>query len=104
MEDAVPVRNDGVSSVFDTVRRLVLVELEDGTEVARAEKAIRHLPVLQKAAKLAELNVKNILYGALARPISAMLSGAGFTPPETLLRDNAGQRGSLRRLQQSERR
>ena len=79
MKVAVPAWNDRVSPVFDTARRLLLVEFEDGIEVARAENAIGQVPLPRRAAALAELNVDVLLCGAVSRPLSAMLSGAGIT-------------------------
>ena len=78
MKVAVPAWNDRVSPVFDTARLLLLVEFEDGIEVARAEKAIGRIPLPRRAAALAELNVDVLLCGAVSRPFSAMLSGAGI--------------------------
>ena len=79
MNVAMPIWNGRVSPVFDTARRLLIVQFEDGAEVARAEKAIGQDPLPRRAATLAELNVDVLLCGAVTRPLSTMLSGAGVT-------------------------
>ena len=79
MRVAVPIWNNRVSPVFDTAQRLLLVDYEDGTEVARAEKAIDQVPLPRRATRLAEYGVDVLLCGAISRPLSAMLSGAGIS-------------------------
>ncbi len=79
MKVAVPTWNDRISPVFDTAQRLLLVEFENGTEVARAEEAINQIPIPRRAAALIELKVDVLVCGAVSRPLFAMLSGAGIT-------------------------
>jgi len=76
---AVPIWNGRISPVFDTAQRLLLIEFENGIEVARVEEAIGQIPIPRRAAALTELNVDVLVCGAVSRPLFAMLSGAGMT-------------------------
>ena len=78
MRVAVSVWNHRVSPVFDTARRLLLVDYEDAEQVARAEEAIDEIPLPQRAARLSDLEVDVLICGAISRPLASMLSGAGI--------------------------
>ena len=78
MRVAVSVWNHRVSPVFDTARQVLLVDYEDGEQVARAEEAIDEIPLPQRAARLSDLEVDVLICGAVSRPLLSMLSGAGI--------------------------
>lgn len=79
MKVALPVWNGRVSPVFDAATRMLIVEMGEGGEVARREELIGDTLAPRRAWRLRELGVNVLLCGAISRPLSAMLAGAGIT-------------------------
>jgi predicted Fe-Mo cluster-binding NifX family protein len=79
MRLAAPVRNDRVSPVFDTARRLLLLDLADGAEQSRrlVEVAQASCPT-ERAKCLAGLGVNVLVCGAISRPLAGSVSAAGI--------------------------
>ena len=78
MKVAVPVWNGRVSPVFDTARKILVVDIEGQKEVARTEEAIEEMFIPSRAAKLTELGVNVLLCGAISNPLAMMLSASGI--------------------------
>jgi len=78
MKIAIPVWQSNVSSVFDFAHRLLLVELEKGTERSRQEIELTEQSGPERAAKLRQLNVDVLICGAISRPLAFMLSSSGI--------------------------
>jgi predicted Fe-Mo cluster-binding NifX family protein len=76
---AIPIWNERVSPVFDAARRLVLVDVEGGTEQARREEVIQECFVAQRARRLTELGVNVLICGAISRQLAAVLAASGIT-------------------------
>ena len=78
MKIAIPVWQGNVSSVFDFAHKLLLVELENGTEKNRQEVPLAERSCQERAAKLRQLNVDVLICGAISRPLVFMLSSSGI--------------------------
>jgi predicted Fe-Mo cluster-binding NifX family protein len=77
MRTAIPIFNDRISPVFDSASRLVLVDIEDGREIHRTERALEEDELGCRARRVAELGVDLLICGAISRPLEAMLLSAG---------------------------
>ena len=78
MKIALPIWNGRISPVFDTARELLVIEAQDGMEIARSRHALDGSLLPQRAARLAELRVDVLLCGAISRPMAGMLAAAGI--------------------------
>ena len=78
MKIALPIWNGRISPVFDTARELLVVEAQDGKEIARSRQALDGSVLPQRAARLAELRVDVLLCGAISRPMAGMLAASGI--------------------------
>ncbi len=78
MKAAFPFWEDRIAPVFDSARRICIVEVEFGRIVQEdREPLIGDLPV-QKALCLTELGVATLVCGAISRPLQEMLTGYGI--------------------------
>ncbi|RJP22127.1 MAG: hypothetical protein C4520_08700 [Candidatus Abyssobacteria bacterium SURF_5] len=78
MKVAFPVWQSRISPVFDTAEHLVILEVEEGHEVARMEYPIIGLPPAQRAKRLEELEVDSLICGAVSRHLANMLKANGI--------------------------
>ncbi len=78
MKIAIPVWQGNVSSVFDFAHKLLLVELENGTEKSRQEVPLTEQSGQERAARLRQLEVNVLICGAISRPLAFMLSNSGI--------------------------
>lgn len=78
MRIAIPIRDGCVSPAFDFARRLLLVELGDGREVARSEVTLLPEPSAQKAGRLRELDVDILMCGAISRDLAGWVARGGI--------------------------
>ena len=78
MRIAIPIRDGCVSPVFDFARRLLLVELEDGREVARSETTLAPEPSVQRAGRLRDLDVDILMCGAISRDLAGWIARGGI--------------------------
>jgi len=78
MRVAIAVWNDRISPVFDTSSRLVLVDVEQGTERGRriVEVGADSFPT-QRARRLTELGVDVLICGAISRVLAELVSASG---------------------------
>lgn len=76
---AIPVWGARISPVFDTARRLLLVDVTSGREAARSEAEISEQAPTLRAARLRELAVNVLLCGAISRPLASMVGASGLT-------------------------
>ena len=67
MKIAIPVWNNCVSSAFDFSNRLLLVEIQKGSENNRTEISLSTESIPQKANKLKNLGVDVLICGAFSR-------------------------------------
>jgi len=78
MRVAVPVWQSRVSPVFDTARRLLIVDVENGREVHREEAPILGLSLADRVNRLVEFDVDVLLCGAISRPLAGMIAASGI--------------------------
>jgi predicted Fe-Mo cluster-binding NifX family protein len=67
-----------VSPLLDGARRILLLELDRGKVISRAEHKLRSEEPLQKAEQLAELSVDALICGAVSRPLAEFISRRGI--------------------------
>jgi len=78
MKIAVPLWNDRVSPVFDVAGRLLVVDVEDGREIGRAEVPLADQEIDPRVRQVAEQGVNVLICGAVSRPLEMMLQNAGI--------------------------
>ena len=78
MRIAIPVWECRVSPVFDSARRLVVVDVEDEEIVARWDVPLAETQPHLRAAKLNELGVAALVCGAVSDPLLEMISSHGI--------------------------
>jgi predicted Fe-Mo cluster-binding NifX family protein len=66
-----------LSPVFDVARYLLVVDVEDNTEVGRRQMSLEESQLASRARRLTELGVQVLICGAISRPLEAMLVSAG---------------------------
>jgi len=78
MKIAVPVWEGRISPVFDTARRLLLVERDGTQEVSRTEMLLHEQLPVRRAARLGALGVEVLICGAISRPLASIIVGQGI--------------------------
>jgi predicted Fe-Mo cluster-binding NifX family protein len=78
MKIAIPVWNDCVSSAFDFAHRLLLVEIQDGSETNRSEISLSAESIFQKAGRLKSLGVDVLICGAISRSLASLVVASGI--------------------------
>ena len=76
MRVAIPVWQSRVSPVFDTAGHLLIVDVEDGREVHRAEASILGLSLPDRVNRLVEFDVDVLLCGAISRQLAGMAAAS----------------------------
>ena len=77
MKVALPIWAGRISPVFDVAERLLVVEVEEGTEVGRHEETVRETAFARRAMRVAELGVDTLICAAISKPLEEMLTHAG---------------------------
>jgi predicted Fe-Mo cluster-binding NifX family protein len=67
-----------VSPVFDVAKHLLLVDIENSTEIARHDKTIDETELVNRASYVAALGVKVLICGAISRPLKLILEAKGI--------------------------
>jgi predicted Fe-Mo cluster-binding NifX family protein len=78
MKTAIPVWDDCVSSAFDFAHRLLLVDIENGTEVSRSEISLTPESIHQRAARLKALGIDVLICGAISRSLASQVAASGI--------------------------
>lgn len=78
MKIAIPVWNNFVSSAFDFAHRLLLVDIENDSEVSRSEISLVPEPIPQRAAKLKILGIDVLICGAISRSLASQIAASGI--------------------------
>jgi hypothetical protein len=76
MRVAIPFFDGRISPVFDTARRLLLVDIEGGREVWRTEQIVEEPELGPRARRVAELGADVLICGAISWPLEVMLLSA----------------------------
>jgi predicted Fe-Mo cluster-binding NifX family protein len=67
-----------ISPVFDTARRVLIVDVEDGLSVRRMEEPLEEGLPDRRLARLTALKVETLICGAISRPLADMVQAAGL--------------------------
>ena len=78
MKIAIPVWQGRVSPVFDSSRRILLLETENGCVLARSEAQIGGELPQERARRLSELGVKVLVCGAVSRLLAEQVAMVGI--------------------------
>ncbi len=78
MRVAIPVADCRVSPVFDSARRLLLVEIGDGAVLTRQEIALDEMELAPRARRVAELGANTLICGAISQPLEWLLAASGI--------------------------
>lgn len=78
MRVAISVADERISPVFDVARRLLLVDVENGREIARTTEALEETGLPLRAKRVAELGANVLICGAVSQPLEMMLISAGI--------------------------
>lgn len=78
MRVAIPQWQGRVSPVFDVAARLLLVDLDHGTEIARRDIALTDDTPVERARRMAALGVRTLVCGAVSRPLELALLHSGI--------------------------
>ena len=75
---AIPQWQGQVSTVFDFAGKLLLIDIDGQKEINRSEIDLPEEPMPQRATRLKSLGVDVLICGAISRPLSLMITGAGI--------------------------
>jgi len=78
MKIAIPVWNDCVSSAFDFAHNLLLVDIQNGSEIHRSEISLSTESIPQKAGRLKSLEVDVLICGAISRSLASLVAASGI--------------------------
>ena len=76
---ALPVWSEQICIVFDFAQSLLVVEIENTSEISRKYYALTGEPPLFRARRLRNLGVQTLICGALSHPLLAILRSYGIT-------------------------
>ena len=78
MKIAIPVWQGRISPVFDSSRRILLLDVEAGRVLARSEAQIGGELPQERARRLSELGAEVLVCGAISRPLAELVAQAGI--------------------------
>ncbi len=78
MRVALAVWNGRISPVFDSSRRLLLVDFEEGRPVAEHEETLHHQFAPGRVAHLRRLRIQTLVCGAISQPLAALITASGI--------------------------
>jgi len=78
MKLAMPVWNNCVSTVLDFSDCLLVVDFESGTINGRSMTDFAGNMIMEKVARLRELDIQVLLCGAVSRPLERMIMASGI--------------------------
>ena len=78
MKLAMPVWDDCVSTVLDFSDCLLVVDFESGTINDRSMADFAGNTIVEKVARLRELDIQVLLCGAVSRPLERMIMASGI--------------------------
>ena len=76
MKIAIPVWQGRISPVFDSSRRILLLDVEAGRVLARSEAQIGGELPQERARRLSELGAEVLVCGAISRPLAELVAQA----------------------------
>jgi len=76
---AIPVWQNRVSPVFDSARKIVLVQVENGTPAGRNNVSLNDKLPPHRIEQLVNLGVDTLICGAISQKLTAMCRNSGIT-------------------------
>lgn len=77
---AIPVFNSRISPVFDSCRRVLLVDLEHNREIKRAEITFEDFSELGRLTMLSRLGVTRVICAGISQSLHDKLTAAKISP------------------------
>ncbi len=71
---ALTVWDDEISPVFDFAKRLLIVELKDGSILKRYQIQIPSERIVSRIAMLSHMNIEVVVCGAISEPVANMIN------------------------------
>lgn len=78
MKVAISTWEGRVSPVLDVAKRLVVIDVEDGTEARRTEADVEESQLAARARRIRALGVDVLICGAVSWPLEGTLTSAGI--------------------------
>ncbi|UCF93359.1 MAG: hypothetical protein JSW39_04125 [Desulfobacterales bacterium] len=78
MKIALAVWNNRISPVLDVARQFLILDVDHGAVWGKREEVLPHLDSAQRLARLAELDVRLLVCGAVSRPVAAAAEAYGL--------------------------
>lgn len=78
MRTALAIWNGRISPVFDVSRQILLLDIENGTIVAKSSQRLDEHDPVRRAARLSEMGVETLLCGAISKPLANLLTAYGI--------------------------
>ena len=75
---AIPIWENGISTVFDFTSKLLIVQLQGNQELSRAEIDISAEVPISRARHLMQLGVSVLICGAISQPLAALIGSMGI--------------------------
>jgi len=75
---AIPIWEDGISTVFDFAGKLLVIEIQGNREVSRTETALPAEHLTSRARRLSQLGVNVLICGAISQQLSALVASTGI--------------------------
>ncbi|MBW1769421.1 MAG: NifB/NifX family molybdenum-iron cluster-binding protein [Deltaproteobacteria bacterium] len=77
MKIAIPIWEKGISPVFDTASRFLIIEVDDQKETSRFEIYLDEHDLPRRCYRIHEMGIDILICGAISRPFSSMLIATG---------------------------
>jgi predicted Fe-Mo cluster-binding NifX family protein len=78
MQVAITVWKKRVSPLFDSARTIVILKIEGGRELERAEASLDMSMPHSRVQRLHQLGVEVLICGAISRPLAVLCDSAGI--------------------------
>jgi predicted Fe-Mo cluster-binding NifX family protein len=78
MRIAVAAWQSRISPVFDTAGRILVLDIENGRDLGRAQHSVLGLSMQKRVDRLVELDVDVLLCGAISRQLADMVAASGI--------------------------
>ena len=78
MKIAIPTWNNRVSSAFDFAHKVLLVDIEGGSETGRSEVSLPPESDSEKVSRLKTLNTEVLICGAISRSLASRVGASGI--------------------------
>jgi predicted Fe-Mo cluster-binding NifX family protein len=78
MKTAFAYWDNRIAPVFDTARRILVVESYDGRIIGESEELLEDGPPVRRTVMLSQLGIATLVCGAISRPLREMILSSGI--------------------------